>query len=119
MAVGTTRGKRRLSRFVRPILERSGLKPNQVAKEAVCSPQTVNRLLSGNALPSRQRFDTILGVISATNEERDQAFQLYEVADTDTAVIEPADAPSAKYRRFRMDEAEASRERTHDTMIVP
>jgi transcriptional regulator with XRE-family HTH domain len=119
MAVGTTRGKRRLGRFVRPILERSGLKPDQVAKQAVCSSQTVNRLLYGNALPSRQRFETILEVIGATDAEREQAFQLYEVADTDTAVIEDADAPSAKYRRFRMDEAEATLERTLDTVVIP
>jgi transcriptional regulator with XRE-family HTH domain len=119
MAVGTTRGKRRLGRFVRPILQRSGHKPNQVAKRAICSPQTIGRLLRGEALPSRQRLATILAVIGATDEEREQAFQLYQVADADTAVIEHAGELTAKYLRFRLDEAEAVKERTIDTVIVP
>lgn len=119
MAVGTTRGKRRLGRFVRPILERSGLKPDQIAEKAVCEVQTITRMLSGRSLPGRQRFVTILAVINATDDEREQALQLYRLANTDTAVIEQADAPSAKYRRFRMDEAEAAQERTLDTVVVP
>lgn len=119
MAVGTTRGKRRLGRFVRPILERSGLKPDQIAEKAVCEVQTITRMLSGRSLPGRQRFVTILAVIGATDTEREHALQLYQFANTDTAVIEHADAPTAKYRRFRMDEAEAVQERTLDTVIVP
>lgn len=119
MAVGTTRGKRRLGRFVRPILARSGLKPDEVAEKAVCSAQTITRLLSGGALSGRQRFATILAVIGATDEEREHALQLYQVADMDTAVIEHAGELTAKYLRFRMDEAEAVKERTLDTVIVP
>jgi transcriptional regulator with XRE-family HTH domain len=119
MAVGTTRGKRRLGRFVRPVLERSGLKPDDVAEKAVCSPQTVSRLLSGNALPSRQRFVTILAVIGATDREREHALQLYQVADVDTVAIQHAGELTAKYFRFRLDEAEAVTERTLDTVIVP
>lgn len=118
MAVGTTRGKRRLGRFMRPILERSGFKPDEVAERAVCEVQTVTRMLSGRSLPGRQRFAAILAVIGPTDEEREEALQLYEIASTDAAVIEKADAPSAKYRRFRMDEAEAAKERTLDTVIV-
>lgn len=118
MAVGTTRGKRRLGRFIRPILERSGLKPDAVAEKAICEVQTITRMLSGRSLPGRQRFATILAVIGATDEEREQALQLYHFANTDTAVIEHADAPSAKYRRFRMDEVEAVEERSLDTVIV-
>ena len=90
-----------------------------MAEKAVCSSQTVTRLLSGGSLPSRQRFATILAVIGATDQEREQAFQLYRVADVDTAVIEHAGELTAKYLRFRMDEAEAVKERTIDTVIVP
>src|SRR2546428_308982 len=119
MAVGTTRGKRRLGRFVRPILERSGLKTDEVASKAVCEVQTITRMLSGRSLPGRQRFATILAVIDATDEEREHALQLYQVADVDTAVIEHAGELTPKYLRFRMDEAEASTERTIDTVVVP
>jgi Domain of unknown function (DUF5753)/Helix-turn-helix domain len=119
MAVGTTRGKRRLGRYVKPIVDRSGLKPEQVAKLARCSKQSVYRLLSGDALPRIYLLGTILGVIEATPEERDRAVQLWEIADAGTATIEHAEDLPVKYRRFRMDEGEASRERTLDTVIVP
>jgi transcriptional regulator with XRE-family HTH domain len=118
MAVGTTRGKRRLGRFIRPILERSGLKPDAVAEKAICEAQTITRMLSGRSLPGRQRFATILAVIGATDDEREQALQLYQVADVDTAVIQHAGELTAKYLRFRMDEAEAVMERSLDTVIV-
>ncbi|GAB3493653.1 helix-turn-helix domain-containing protein [Amycolatopsis cihanbeyliensis] len=119
MAVGTTRGKRRLGRFVKPIRQRSGRKPDEVAKLAVCSRQTVQRLESGDALPSLGRLSAILGVIGATDEERAHAEQLWQVANADTTTIQHAENLSAKYRRFRMDEAEAVKERTLDTVIVP
>src|SRR3989442_413503 len=119
MAIGMTRGKRRLGRYVRPILERSGLKADEVAKRSACEAQTITRMLSGRSLPGHQRFLTILAVIGATDAEREHALQLYQFAGETTAVIEHADAPSANYRRFRMDEAEASEERTFDILIVP
>lgn len=119
MAVGTTRGKRRLGRFIKPIRLRSGLKPEEVAKLAVCSRQTVTRLESGDNLPRIHLFTTLLGVIGVTQAERDRALQLWEVADADMAVIEHAEDLPAKYRRFRLDESEAARERTLDTVIIP
>lgn len=119
MAVGTTRGKRRLGRFIKPIRVRSGRKPEEIATLAVCSKQTVYRLESGDALPSLHRFTTVLSLIGATEEERRRALHLWEIADGDTAVIEHAGDMSANYRRFRMDECEAVRERTLDTVIVP
>jgi len=119
MAVGTTRGKRRLGRWLRPIVERSGLKADDIADRAICSDQTVMRLLSGRALPSLHRFTTILGVVGATDDERERGLRLYRVADADTATIQHADHLSVKYLRFRMDEVEATRERSLDTVIVP
>lgn len=119
MAVGTTRGKRRLGRFVKPIRLRSGRKPEEIAVLAVCSRQTVHRLETGDALPSLGRLSAILGVIGATDEERAYAEQLWQIADAATATIQHADSLTAKYRRFRLDEAEASRERTLDTVIIP
>jgi transcriptional regulator with XRE-family HTH domain len=119
MAVGTTRGKRRLGRFIKPIRLRSGRKPEEIATLAVCSKQTVYRLESGDALPSLHRFTTVLGLIGATEEERRRALHLWEIADGDTAVIEHAGDLPVTYRRFRMDECEAIRERTLDTVIVP
>lgn len=119
MAIGTTRGKRRLGRFVKPIRQRSGRKPEEIAELAVCSKQTVHRLESGHALPSLGRLSAILGVIGASDEEREHAEQLWQVADASTMNIQHADDLTAKYRRFRLDEAEAHQERTLDTVIVP
>jgi len=119
MVVGTTRGKRRLGRFVKPIRVRSGRKPDEIAALAVCSKQTVYRLESGDALPSLHRFTTVLEVIGATDEERRRALQLWEIADSDPAIIAHAGDLPVRYRRFRMDECEAVRERTLDTVIVP
>ncbi|KAA2255468.1 helix-turn-helix domain-containing protein [Solihabitans fulvus] len=119
MAVGTTRGKRRLGRFVKPIRLRSGLDPKDVAREVECASQTVTRLEGGVSLPRLHLFMAILGVIGATPDERRQARQLWDVADVDAAVIERvADFP-VKYQRFRLDETEAVTERTLDTVIVP
>jgi len=119
MVVGTTRGKRRLGRFVKPIRVRSGRKPDEIAALAVCSKQTVYRLESGDALPSLHRFTTVLEVIGATDEERRRALQLWEIADSDPAIIAHAGDLPVRYRRFRMDECEAVRERTLDTVIMP
>jgi transcriptional regulator with XRE-family HTH domain len=119
MVVGTTRGKRRLGRFVKPIRVRSGRKPDEIAALAVCSKQTVYRLESGDALPSLHRFTTVLEVIGATDDERRRALQLWEIADSDPAIIAHAGDLPVRYRRFRMDECEAIRERTLDTVIVP
>lgn len=119
MAVGTTRGKRRLGRFVKQVRLRSGLDVGQVSALAECARQTVTRMESGDSLPGIHLFLAILGVIGATDQERVEARQLREVADVDTASIEYAEDLSAKYRRFRLDELEASRERTLDLVIVP
>jgi transcriptional regulator with XRE-family HTH domain len=119
MAVGTTRGKRRLGRYIKPIRLRSGLKPEQVAEEARCSRQTVTRLEAGDNLPRIHLFTTLLSVIGATDEERAAALQLWEVADADTATMEQAEDLPAKYRRFRLDESEAELSKSFDTVVIP
>lgn len=119
VAVGTTRGKRRLGRYVKPIRLRSGLTAEQVAERASCSAHTVYRLESGEALPSRTRIAAILAVIGTTDEERTTAWQLWEVADVDGGLIGHAEDLPVKYRRFRMDESEAASERTLDMVVVP
>lgn len=119
MAVGSTRGKRRLGRFVKQIRLRSGLKPEEVATLAECARQTVTRLESGESLPRIHLFLAILGIIHATDEDRAEARQLWDVANVDPATIEFAEALPARYRRFRLDEVEAARARTLDLVIIP
>lgn len=77
------------------------------------------RILAGGSLPSRQRLAAMLAVMGATDEERERAFQLHRIADAHTAVIQHADDLADKYLRFRMDEAEAVKERSIDTVVVP
>jgi transcriptional regulator with XRE-family HTH domain len=119
VAVGTTRGKRRLGRYLRPMFERSGLKIEEVATAARCSRQTVSRLFSGDHLPRFHLFTTLLTVLKVTDDERAKALELWEVADADTYMIEHAQDLPGSYMRFRMDESEARLERTLNTVIIP
>src|SRR5687767_12366592 len=118
MAIGSTRGKRRLGRHIRPILERSGLKVDEVVKASRVSRPTIVRMLSGDALARWPTLAMVLDVIGATPEEKTRALQLWEVADVDPYAIEHArDLPSG-YKRFRMDELEAVRERSLDPALI-
>ncbi|MFJ6670225.1 helix-turn-helix domain-containing protein [Actinosynnema sp. NPDC091369] len=119
MAIGSTRGKRRLGRHIRPILDRSGLKVDEVVKQSRVSRPTITRMLSGEALARWPALSMVLDVIGATPEEKTRALQLWEVADVDPYAIEHARDLPAGYKRFRMDELEAVRERTLDSALVP
>ncbi|MDQ3404165.1 MAG: DUF5753 domain-containing protein [Actinomycetota bacterium] len=61
----------------------------------------------------------VLSVIGVSDEERERALQLWEVADADSTTIEHAGRLPANYMRFRMDEREARQVRTLDTVLVP
>ncbi|MFD1147054.1 helix-turn-helix domain-containing protein [Saccharothrix hoggarensis] len=119
MAIGSTRGKRRLGRHIRPILERSGLKLDEVVKQSRVSRPTISRMLSGEALARWPALSMVLDVIGATPEEKTRALQLWEVADVDPSAVEHARDLPANYKRLRMDELEAVRERTLDSAHVP
>lgn len=119
MAVGTTRGKRRLGRFLRPYFERTGMKLEELATRARCSRQTASRLFSGDNLPRYHLFTTLLSEIDVTGADRDRALELWEIANADAVTIEHADDLPPTYRRFRMDEREAVQEKTLDPIIVP
>lgn len=101
------------------MLERSGLNYKELAKEARCSHQTASRLFSGDHLPRYHLFTTLLTVLKLTDDERARALELWEIADADAYVIEHAQDLPASYMRFRMDESEARRERTLNTVIIP
>jgi transcriptional regulator with XRE-family HTH domain len=118
VAVGMTRSKRRLGRYLRPFLERTGKTFEQVAADARCSRQTVSRLFSGEHLPRYHLFTTLLAVIDVTGSDRDRALELWEIADATSVTLEYASDLPSIYRRFRMDESEAEFERTLDTVIV-
>jgi hypothetical protein len=119
MAIGSTRGKRRLGRHIRPILDRSGLKVDDVVKQSRVSRPTITRMLSGEALARWPALAMVLDVIGATSEEKTRALQLWEVADVDPSAIEHARDLPANYKRLRMDELEAVRERTLDSALIP
>jgi len=119
MTVGTTRTKRRLGRFLRPFYERSGLKLDELAERARCSRQTASRLFTGDNLPRYHLFTSVLTVLGVEGDDRDRALEMWEIADAQQVRVEHADRLPSPYRRFRMDEAEAVRERTLDTVVVP
>jgi hypothetical protein len=119
MAVGTTRAKRRLGRHVKPIVERAGLKPAEVADLVKTSKDTVNRLLSGDHLPRYPTFLAIMMVLKATDEELGEGTALWERANVDAVVVEHASTLLSGYLRFRLDEGEATGERSLDPMLIP
>lgn len=119
MAVGTTRGKRKLGRLVQSYMDHSGVKVEDLAREVRTSRHTVNRLLSGEHRARWATFLAILGVLKITEAEREEAKALWEVADDEPVKIEhAADLPN-KYLRYRRDEGEASLVRTLDPAAVP
>ena len=118
MAVGSTRSKRRLGRHLRPLLDASGKKIEEVAREARCSRQTVSRLLSGEHLPRYHLFTALLAAIGVTGAERERAHELWEIADTTSVNVEYLGSLTPIYARFRIDESEAELERTIDTVLV-
>jgi transcriptional regulator with XRE-family HTH domain len=117
--MGSTRSKRRLGRYLRPYLERSGMTVEQLAVVAHTSRQTASRLFSGDNLPRYHLFTTLLAELGVDGTARDRAMELWEIADADTVTIAHADNLPPTYRRFRMDEQEAVQERTLDTVIIP
>lgn len=119
MAIGTTRSKRRLGRYVTPLIKRTGLSAEEVAKRVRCSKQSVYRLQSGDALPRHHLLLSILGTIGVRDDERDTAIHLWEIADADDKIIRFAEYLPDAYMRFRMDEAEAIHERSLDMVIIP
>nr|WP_052479006.1 helix-turn-helix transcriptional regulator [Kibdelosporangium sp. MJ126-NF4]CEL21595.1 Putative DNA-binding protein [Kibdelosporangium sp. MJ126-NF4]CTQ92376.1 Putative DNA-binding protein [Kibdelosporangium sp. MJ126-NF4] len=119
MAIGTTRSKRRLGKYIAPILKRSGFSPDDVAREVRCSKQSVYRLMSGDSLPRLHLLLAILSAIDVTEDERARALKLWDIADADKTVVQFADELPDRYMRFRLDEADAVRERSLDRIIVP
>ncbi|QTR05621.1 helix-turn-helix domain-containing protein [Saccharothrix algeriensis] len=119
MADGTTRGKRRLARFIKQLQEKSGLTAEEIARRTRVSRPTVTRLLAGTHLARWPSVSVILDELGAAPEQKTFLLQMWEVADVDNATIEHAAALPVKYRRFRMDELEAHRERTLDVVYVP
>lgn len=113
-----TRSKRRLGRYLRPFLERSGKKFEQVAQEVRCSRQTISRLFSGEHLPRYHLFTTVLAVINVTEAERERALELWEVANATSVTVEFAGELAPNYTRFRIDENEAEFERVLDTVLI-
>ncbi|WP_394621332.1 Scr1 family TA system antitoxin-like transcriptional regulator [Lentzea sp. JNUCC 0626] len=119
MAVGSTRGKRRLGRFVGAIADREKLNQTEIADRVQPSRQTVMRLLSGEGLPKWATVLEIMWAIGASREEIQEAQRLHGIADVDTKIIPFADDFSDEYLRLRMDEAEAELERTLNQSLIP
>ncbi|HEX3785925.1 MAG TPA: helix-turn-helix transcriptional regulator [Pseudonocardiaceae bacterium] len=92
--------------------------PEQVATLARTTRPTVNRMESGDTLPSVHLLGTILGVYAATEDEREEAIRLWEYANADTTVVEHAADLSPKYLAFRWDESEAVSERTMEPVAI-
>lgn len=118
MAIGTTRSKRRLGRYMAPIIKRSGLTVDDITKLVRCAPQSVYRMQAGDALPRLPLLLAVLDVVKASTEERVRATELWDIADADNKVHIHEDLSDA-YRRFRMDEVDAVREWTLDRALIP
>jgi transcriptional regulator with XRE-family HTH domain len=119
MAVGTTRGKRKLGALMEQYREKSGLKADVIIKEVRTSRSTWSRMIAGEARPRWALFFAILAVLKVSEEERERAMSLWEVADDEAAPIEHAASLPKSYLRFRRDETEAVAERSVDVVLIP
>lgn len=119
MAVGTTRGKRKLGALMEGYLAQSGIKADRVIKEVRTSRSTWNRMIAGEARPRWATFIAILAVMKVSDEDSERARALWEVADDEAAPIEHAALLPKSYLRFRRDETEAVVERTADAVLIP
>ncbi|MGW4115038.1 helix-turn-helix domain-containing protein [Actinosynnema sp. NPDC004786] len=119
MAVGTTRGKRKLGALMEQYREKSGLKAEEIIKEVRTSRSTWSRMIAGEARPRWALFFAILSVLKVSDEERERAMMLWEVADDEAVPIEHAASLPKSYLRFRRDETEAVVERTIDAVLIP
>jgi hypothetical protein len=93
--------------------------PDLAAKEVHSAKSTITRMEGGYTVPSFLLVSTLLGIYGASAEERDRAEQLRLAAKANTTRVEHVADMPPKYRAFRRDEAEAVRERTFDTVIIP
>lgn len=119
MAVGTTRGKRKLGALMEQYREKSGLKAEEIIKEVRTSRSTWSRMIAGEARPRWALFFAILSVLKVSDEERERAMMLWEVADDEAVPIEHAASLPKSYLRFRRDETEAVTERSVDAVLIP
>src|SRR5687767_7017553 len=119
MAVGTTRGKRKLGALMEGYLAQSGIKADKVIKEVRTSRSTWNRMIAGEARPRWATFIAILAVMKVSDEDRERAVALWEVADDEAVPIKHANALAKNYLRFRRDETEAVAERLADAVLIP
>ncbi|MFD0199347.1 MULTISPECIES: DUF5753 domain-containing protein [Saccharothrix] len=116
---GTTRGKRKLARHVKPWFEASPLTIEQTAEVARCSRQTVSRLLAGT---HRGRWGNVLAMLTAWGAPAEvirdaQAF--WDVADVDVSSLGHIEGLQPVYRQFRVDEVDAECEETLDGYVLP
>jgi hypothetical protein len=119
MAVGTTRGKRKLGALMEQYREKSGLKADVIIKEVRTSRSTWSRMIAGEARPRWALFFAILSVMKVSDEERERAMALWEIADDEAVPIKHADVLAKNYLRFRRDESEAVVERSADAVLIP
>lgn len=116
-----TRRKMIFGRFMQQLRERCEprLTPDLLSRQIHTAKTTITRMEGGYTVPGFLLTSTLLGIYGATEEERTRAEQLRQTAKSDTTRIEHvADMPT-KYQAFRHDEADAIRERTLDTVVIP
>lgn len=116
-----TRRKLIFGRYMQQLREQCAPKitPESAATELRVARSTITRMEGGYTVPGLLLVSALLGIYGASATERERAEQLRQSAKSDTARIEHVDEMPEKYRAFRRDEADAVRERTLDTVVVP
>lgn len=119
MADGNSpRSRRRIGLVVQKLWP-PGLTQEDLAKTVGTTRQTVARLISGEVLVAWPTVCAILVELGASRETIHMAKERHQAASVATASIEHARDMPAKYKSFRMDEAEATRSRTLDQSLFP
>lgn len=116
-----TRRKLIFGRYMQELRERCQprISAESAATQIHAAKSTITRMEGGYTVPGLLAASALLGIYGASNDEREKAEQLRQLAKSDTRRIEHVHGMSDTYRAFRRDEADAVRERSYDTVLVP
>lgn len=124
MATGPERTRRKaaLGRCMRALRERCDPtpKPEDIARSTRIAKSTINRMESGYTAPTFLLLTTLLSIYGVTEEERQEAVQLWEDAKQSSLRLdfEPAGRP-AEIRTFYRAEQEATKVTSLAPSVIP
>lgn len=117
-----TRRKARFGRYMEDLCGRADPKqtPKTISATLGCAGTTITRMFGGYTVPSRMLVNSVLGLCSATDDERAEALRLWEDAKQPSATLEfQPDGRPQSIRAFYQAEWEAVKVINMATRAIP